>query len=254
MSAPDFSKEEHAASIIIGSMVALSGVPEALQECNECLGTGWKLDEAKQARQCPCTKLKRAKWLAKFCGIPMQTLHRHTVTGMTANNHTYKASLAEVKTWLQNYRPENHRGLLMWGRAGSGKTRLLHACIRYLTINKLLKCTYFDSRTFFQLLRSTYDANHAERPSESEALESFASPLVVALDEFVKPRTDWERETLFFLINERYKRGNAMLIATNYTPEQMADEFDERVISRLHEMCSLLPVEGEDFRKSATQG
>mgnify|MGYP007118311574 CR=1 FL=1 len=68
--------------------------------------------------------------------------------------------------------------------------------------------------------------------------------------------SDWVREVLYGLLNTRYNRGRLTILTTNF-----ADEPDTRggetlearvgapVRSRLYEMCQLVTIDAEDFRK-----
>jgi DNA replication protein DnaC len=150
---------------------------------------------------------------------------------MERPTEAYGAVLDAVNEWLSAYQP-GQTGLLLHGSAGSGKTRMMTACLRGLILKRALSCRYYDARVFLQLLRNTYNAQ--SDTTEGELVESFVQPHVVALDELVVPRTDWERETMLMLVGERYKANRTLLV------------------SRLRAMTEPLLVDGPDFRQKGS--
>ncbi len=92
---------------------------------------------------------------------------------------------------------------------------------------------------------------------------------MLVLDELgaAKP-TEWVWDTVSHILNTRYNDKRTTIITTNYkdTPplassrraktravrvgreETLGDRIGERMRSRLHEMCRVVRVEGEDFR------
>jgi DNA replication protein DnaC len=67
--------------------------------------------------------------------------------------------------------------------------------------------------------------------------------------------TIWVEETLTHVISTRYNDMKTTLFTTNYldTPLQKDDSLTERigarVRSRLHEMCLVVQIDGEDYRQ-----
>ena len=58
-------------------------------------------------------------------------------------------------------------------------------------------------------------------------------------------------EQLYSLINARYEEERAVIITTNLERDDLATQINERTVSRLEEMCEILPVGGEDLRKQS---
>ena len=89
------------------------------------------------------------------------------------------------------------------------------------------------------------------------------------LDELgaVKP-TEWVWDTVSLILNARYNDNRTTIITTNFEDqpaaganggissaraatrsETLGDRIGERMRSRLHEMCRVIKMEGEDFRQ-----
>ena len=69
-----------------------------------------------------------------------------------------------------------------------------------------------------------------------------------AIDDFgVQRDTDWEKETLYNLVDARYEAEKFTLFTSNNNPTQVMK--DPRVLSRLREMCRIMELAGEDHRE-----
>jgi len=83
----------------------------------------------------------------------------------------------------------------------------------------------------------------------------------------VKP-TEWVWDTVSLILNSRYNDNRTTIITTNFEDqpaagvngggsairavtraESLGDRIGERMRSRLHEMCRIIKMEGEDFRQ-----
>ncbi len=57
-------------------------------------------------------------------------------------------------------------------------------------------------------------------------------------------------EQLYAIVNARYEEERSVVITTNLLErEQMVEQIKERTVSRLEEMCEVLPLYGEDARR-----
>ena len=56
--------------------------------------------------------------------------------------------------------------------------------------------------------------------------------------------SDWAYQTLYSLINHRYDWLKTTIITSNYTLDELQDNWqDDRITSRIKRMCELLPKE-----------
>jgi DNA replication protein DnaC len=61
--------------------------------------------------------------------------------------------------------------------------------------------------------------------------------------------SDWVLEQLYAIVNARYEEERSVVITTNLERDALATQIHERTVSRLEEMCTLVPLYGEDARK-----
>ena len=108
------------------------------------------------------------------------------------------------------------------------------------------------------LLKEIQDSyNPVSNSTELRVLEPVYQAEVLVLDELgaLKP-TDWVRDTMTQIINTRYNDRKVTIFTTNYldeseTPnneETLTDRVGVRLRSRLHEMCKVVKIKGQDYR------
>jgi DNA replication protein DnaC len=62
--------------------------------------------------------------------------------------------------------------------------------------------------------------------------------------------SDFVRQVTYYIINEREQRMLKTIITTNFTLEQICDQIDPRISSRLVGMCEVVKLSGKDKRLS----
>ncbi|MBS1791503.1 MAG: ATP-binding protein [Acidobacteria bacterium] len=144
-------------------------------------------------------------------------------------------------------------GLLLMGPCGVGKTHLAVATIKAL-IDKGISCLFYDFRDLLKEIQNSY--NTVSNSSELSVLAPVYEAEVLVLDELgaMKP-TDWVRDTMTQIINNRYNDRKVTIFTTNYlddptnsSEESLTDRVGIRLRSRLHEMCKTVIVKGSDYR------
>ena len=63
--------------------------------------------------------------------------------------------------------------------------------------------------------------------------------------------SEWVLEQLYAIINARYEEERSVLITTNLERDALAEQITERTVSRLEEMCEVLPLWGTDARRQS---
>lgn len=174
----------------------------------------------------------------------------------------------EVRYHAFKFRKEfdvGSRGILYWGGPGVGKTHLMAAMIRYLTLELGIRCRFVD---FFHLVTDLHRQWKSGK-SGASLIEPVIEMPVLAIDELGKGRTsDWTLDLLDEIISKRYNRRLTTFFTTNLTvkvdprasivPPMPADKaalsesLDERVGPRIHsrilEMCEVINIYGPDYR------
>src|SRR5438128_9321079 len=235
--------------------------------CPSCHGQGrlYARDERgyEVLRGCGCGADPRRLALLTGLRLPPKFLNR-TLAGYAGISPDQKIALARARRFVDEFVPAaaGQRALLFCGPPGSGKTHLLAAILRELAAKKSVRGRYEE---FFLLLSDIRDG-FSRGLSSREWLEPLRDVDVLAIDEIGKggKNREFEQGVLDEIISVRYNAGRPTLLATNYPPPdtdhwqfkadgQSAENLEQRVgpriYSRLHEMCDLMDVLGDDQRE-----
>lgn len=226
--------------------------------------------------RCECNRSQRSANLLKEAQIPRRYEHcafenfdirKDSRTGQT------NRSLVAAKMYSQKLVEEypTDFGLLFAGPTGVGKTHLGVAVLRELMVRKGVPCLYYD---FLRLLKDIRDSyNPVSRTSELRVLGPVLEVEVLLLDDLAaSDPTDWVRETLAHIINSRYNEKKVTLITTTLPSErpkrssvrtpsgELIPGIDRSLAllgstlsSRLYEMCKLIEMSSDDYRKTVKQ-
>ena len=75
------------------------------------------------------------------------------------------------------------------------------------------------------------------------------APLLVLDDVGQEKASTWVWERLYILINRRYEMMLPTIFTTNVQPEDWERKWGKAVASRIYGMCSILQLQGVDWRK-----
>jgi DNA replication protein DnaC len=172
------------------------------------------------------------------------------------------------------------KGLFLTGPRGVGKTHLMAAMIRQEILDKepesytgTIKHAdpvyeylqyYRPDEYAFPLfisvpellleIRGTFGQRYIDPDSgppdtEASIISFYSRYKVLYLDDLgAEKASDWVRSTLYLLINRRYENERRTVISSNLSLDQLADQLDDRIASRISEMCKIVKIAGSDRR------
>lgn len=155
------------------------------------------------------------------------------------------------KKWVSDYQAnfKSGKGLFFTGSVGTGKTHLIAAIIDCIARTKkrlhLNKIIYRNATSLLNEIRSSYDNNGFDT-----VLDRFKNAHLLIIDDLgAEKTTDWVLDIFFEIIDYRYAELKPVIIATNLTPAEIKQKLDERIMSRIYEMCIGIKLTGKDYRK-----
>jgi DNA replication protein DnaC len=231
----------------------------------------------RRVTRCDCQLRARGQTLLAAARIPKRYEHCELSNFEFEGPHLRLAPARMAACRFVEEYPVNKTGLLLVGKAGRGKTHLAVGIAKALIREKGVECLFYDYAELLKHIQDSY--NPAVQTTELDLLRPLFKSEVLVLDDLgsVRP-TEWRWDTVRLILNTRYNDSLTTIITTNFADEPAAgvddpdatrasvsfaaaraaarddtlgDRIGERMRSRLHEMCRIVRLEGEnDFRKT----
>jgi len=243
--------------------------------CALCQDTGWVLEESEGrtlAKRCQCFFEKEGRLLFEKSNIPKR-YQNCSFGNFDTLNDSLKDALKISKQFVKNY-PVQDVGLLFIGPCGVGKTHLAVAILRELIRQKKIPCLFYDFRELIRDIQNSFTPDSSV--SESDILAPVFENDILALDELGAKRSSaWVEETIFYIINHRYNHKKLTIFTSNFLDidgeedhrqtyfkksgffksgdDTLLDRIGVRLRSRIYEMCKVVRMDGDDYRKIAKQ-
>lgn len=136
--------------------------------------------------------------------------------------------------------------LIFTGLPGRGKTFMCN-CIAGSLIQQGYQVIYITAAHLTQLAREVfYDETHLDKAALFDAVSD--CDLLIIDDLGAEHRTAFAANTLFDIINTRLLSDRRMIISTNLDPEDIGNQYDPRLSSRIKAYFKVIPFIGEDIR------
>lgn len=160
--------------------------------------------------------------------------------------------------WLNQYGKPNARGLYLYGGSGTGKSvaaaLVIRAWLKEWAEQPLVEVDQVEREwRFIGCAAFVMQLQEAWRDGSEESafkiLKRYAEvPHLVIDDLGTEKATDFVKQSIYFLINEREQWGRQTIITSNFPLEAIDEQYDQRISSRIVGMCDVRSVKGKDHR------
>jgi DNA replication protein DnaC len=154
-------------------------------------------------------------------------------------------SIAEI---LQTRTLDETVSIWLSGSTGSGKTHLLLSLM-----NHLAWLQYHSGKNLFHVKYWSYTdlcSTLRADPNNFDLFQSIRSPKFLFIDDLgTSKTTDLIQEKIYSLFNYRLENQLPTFVTTNLAPQDVAKEFNERLLSRIMESSVFIQLKGADYRQ-----
>ena len=285
-SSPTKRLQKHAPPVLFDSEARQAAIDAAMSGPCQCGGSGYfevpdlfPVVTVECSCSARCNRERKIKRLFADAGIPSRftELTFESFDALPNDWKRGKESICQCARWfadVDNYREyegvrmtyrrangefsaDVRPGVLFFGPVGTCKTGLASVVARsWLDVGESVMWI-----TYVHLIKAV-QAGYSEGGNVSEERVVMAQNAdLVVLDDLGSRRVDRQEsydrnEILYRILERRHVEGRATLITTNLTPEQIEQQFDDRIASRLYEMCHWVAIPGDsaDLRKARAFG
>jgi DNA replication protein DnaC len=181
--------------------------------------------------------------LYKFSNIPKKYQYPAILTTTGPDEKVYKEIAqiisGDIISWVNS-----GNSLLLWGeRKGNGKTTMACAIankfIREMASRTTLEPVvhFIKTAKFFEEMRQQFNNPTPEWPERLKMIETV--PLLIIDDIGAERPSDWVRERLLTIIDERYSNNLSTIYTSNCNKQQMMENLHERVYDRIKDARAL---------------
>lgn len=221
-------------------------------ECTECDGSGFRVDaETNTAYDCVCRAQRIARRRARNLSNVLPKRYRNASLESTVVHDIRSRAPGQVRAIEAFVRDigtqlDEGRGLWLYGGPGTGKTELAMLVSKTALTAGRSVAVYTLPRLLAEI-RKTFDADNDA--TYLDLLDRLAEVDLLHIDDVGAEQTSpWVLEQLYAIVNARYEEERSIVLTTNLERDALAGQIGERTVSRLEQMCEILPLFGADQR------
>lgn len=161
---------------------------------------------------------------------------------------------------------KKENGLFLYGARGVGKTHLMAAIAREIVLNTPpylskgcgspdeyvmppCKIAFISTPELLMQIRSCFNNKNTDGVTEEMLLNKYSDIEVLMLDDLgAEKPTEWVLQTMYLIIDRRYRNMKKTIVSSNYDLSQIAKRLDDRISSRIAGMCQIVKMTGKDKR------
>lgn len=191
-------------------------------------------------------RIKNLRIPARYSGKTLQTYDK-----TAGDSEAFDA----VSRWCANSKKhlDDGMGMVLYGPTGVGKTHMAQGTLIHVVGGFLRSGIFITADRYCDMI---YD----EMRNDGELPEPYSDPFlmkymrrtfdVLVLDGLGSERatTEFARNALVSLIDNRYEEQLTTIVTTSMTPNELGRTYGKRALSILQESCFFINVDGSDYR------
>jgi DNA replication protein DnaC len=165
---------------------------------------------------------------------------------------TFEVKDENEKAWAICYdiaAGKRKRGVVLSGHHGIGKTHLAAAVVNWMASKG-------HSVRFGNIVDIVEKVKDGFKTGTEEVIKNILNADLLVIDdlgaEHSKNESNWIDELLYKIINRAYEDDKTLIITTNLSDIELTGRYNQRIISRIREMCEVIEYSGDDHRFEAT--
>lgn len=223
-------------------------IEEVWWDCPQCKDTGF----ININQKCQCLIQKNINNIYSKSGLTKEQYHQrfdtfelHWYENFNKMKKIFQMSVDTAEAVINNKRVNN---LLFCGGVGLGKTHLCSAIANYC-INGGKTVIYKRVGDLLDIIREYKFKFDSEQNKLHNELKYLSEVDVLILDDLGSENlTDFGREQIFKLLDERNNDYKPWIISTNLHPEEIEATYGERIADRILGTVTILPFQGKSIR------
>ena len=220
-------------------------------ELGVCDGSGWVQVDDDTARPCDCRALRAKRAASRRLGTGIPKRFRGVGFDRKPISDIDPTLTRHIRQWVRDIEKnvDDGNGLWLYGDVGTGKTSLAMLVAKHALEAGRSVAIYSMPRLLAEI-RETY--GDSSQRSYMQLFNKLCGVDLLQIDDLgAENRSEWVLEQVYSIVNERWQNQRSIVITTNLLKEDLEEQIGLRTVSRLKEMCELIPVMGTDLRSRA---